>query len=68
MNRAFSEVRKRVLDQRMDFKFFMMRTKVKQVYREALKEAQQFQDIDLRNHMTEMIKDEFKPIRRDRRV
>jgi hypothetical protein len=50
----------------MDFKFFMMRTKVIQIYREALQEARLFSDPEMREHMQQMIRDEFRPLRRDR--
>jgi len=73
LNRTFSSSVKRKaglplkpLDPRMDFRFFMMRTKVIQVYREALQEARQFRDPDMREQMTQMVKDEFRPLRRDR--
>ena len=44
-----------------------MRTKVIQVYREALQETKGLQDADMRSSMTQYIKDLFQPLRRDRR-
>ena len=44
-----------------------MKAKVCQVYREALLLARDFNDPQMRSHMTDMIKDEFRPLRRDRK-
>jgi Complex 1 protein (LYR family) len=53
------------LDPRKDFKFFLMRAKVCQVYREALKECRLFRDPSTRTEMQVMIKGEFRVFRRD---
>ncbi|CDW81638.1 UNKNOWN [Stylonychia lemnae] len=69
-SRAFSEIqskprRKLVpLDSKKDFKFFIMKSKVQQVYREALKDAQTIQDPDVRQDMYQMMRDEFDVFRR----
>lgn len=54
-----------MLDPRKDFKFFIIKAKVLQMYREALMEARSFEDPDVRNSMVDMIKDEFRVLRRD---
>ncbi|TNV87614.1 hypothetical protein FGO68_gene2092 [Halteria grandinella] len=52
-------------DPRKDFKYFVMRAKVCQVYREALIEARQFSDLQMKSEMSQMIQDEFRVFRRD---
>jgi hypothetical protein len=52
------------LDPRKDFRFFMMRAKVRQVYREALQEARGCPE-GAREAMSDLIRDEFRVFRRD---
>lgn len=52
-------------DQRKDFKYFIVRAKVCQVYREALLETRLFGDPQMKSEMASLIKDEFRVFRRD---
>jgi hypothetical protein len=52
-------------DPRKDFKYFVMRAKVSQVYREALQEAKAFPDPSMKLEMQDLMRDEFRVFRRD---
>ena len=51
------------LDPRKDFRFFLLRSKVRQVYREALLEARS-DDPSLREQLTALVKEDFQVFRR----
>lgn len=51
------------IDPNKDFKFFIMKAKVCQVYREALKEAKMISDPDLSSDMQNLMRDEFQVFR-----
>ena len=67
----YSTASRRVLpkmDPRKDFKFFLARAKVCQVYREALQEASAFTDPEVRDSMRDLIREQFRvfrPVRQD---
>ena len=61
-----AQARRLKLDPKLDFKFFVMKAKVCQVYRESLQIAREFKDPEMRLQMTDMVRDEFRPLRRDR--
>ena len=58
--RLFSTAR--IIDK--DFKYFLLKAKVQQMYREALKEANSFPDPCLRDEMTQFMKAEFQVFRK----
>lgn len=51
------------MDPRKDFRFFLAKAKVCQVYREALQEAGAFGDPAVRESMRDLVRDQFRVFR-----
>jgi len=65
MRRAFSNFSKNIdaAGPKFDMKYFITRTTILRVYREALQMAYKVQDLSMRDSMIELMKDEFRPFK-----